>query len=462
MNQPDVHTPEVFKVCVQDSEKPVPAGWVRCVIGRSRDIEFSGEALRSYCFAPWDVIIYDLLLVAAAVNFCDWSKKRSAACWSRSFELHVPVHDPARWNAPPVRDALHDVLRFLTGDAWRIEFVGRQAPVEAPMQQTLPIPANARAVIAFSNGLDSCSVAGWHEAEQGEGSLIRVRVGRGETRLRKTRFTRIPFKVRPHGHSHETSGRSRGFKFAAASGLAAHLSGVSEIIVPESGQGALGPVLVRFAGMYSDYRNHPRFFRLMEAFLEALLGQRLHFRLPRLASTKGESLQAFLTHPRVSRDAAGAELLDTRSCWQDRHYVAVGDGRKRQCGVCAACMLRRLSVHVAGLKEPETTYSWSDLNASDLHAAAPDKYKNKIGPKLRQYALAGTLHLSQLSRLRRHYDYADVISRHAVDLAEATGSNHLDVERWLGELLERHDAQWRSFLDTLSANSFVKQWAGLS
>lgn len=462
MKPPSAYTPEIFRVCVQDSAKPVPEGWVQCRIGKGQDIAFSAEGLRSYCFAPWDAIIYDLLLVAASVNFCDWSRKRPAVCWSRSFELRIPVHDPARWNEPPVRDALHDVLRTLTGDAWKIDFVGREEAVEPPKQQSLPIPANASGVIAFSNGLDSCSVASWHEAEHGEGGLIRVRVGRGETRKRKTRFTRIPFKVKPHGSDHETSGRSRGFKFAAASGLAAHLSGVSEIIVPESGQGALGPVLVRFAGMYSDYRNHPKFFRLMEAFLAALLGRQLHFRLPRLSSTKGESLTAYLTHPGVTLEAARAALLDTRSCWQDRHYVAVGDGRKRQCGICAACMLRRLSMHVAGIEEPENTYSWSDLDAPDLRAAAPEKYKDKIGPKLQQYAMAGTLHLTQLSRMRGQYDYADIVSRRAAELADATGGDHAAVERWLDDLLERHDAQLRSFLATLGANSFVKQWAGLS
>jgi len=417
--------------------------------------------LRSYCFAAWDPIIYDLPLVAATVNFCDWSFRRSALCWERAFDVRIPVHEPARWNDAAVLNALHRVLQLLTGDRWTIVFVARNRPYAPPAEQSLPISTNSRAVIAFSNGLDSHSVAGWFAAENGDDSLIRVRVGRGDkTRPRKVPFTALPFKVRPAGNNHETSGRARGFKFAATSGLAASISNVSEIIVPESGLGALGPVLVRFNRMYSDFRNHPKFFRQMEVFLAALLSRHLTFKQPRLESTKGESLRAYLEHARIDHSAAAVQaLVETRSCWQNRHYVAVGD-HKRQCGICASCMLRRLSMQVAGIEEPDDTYSWENLNAPDLVAAAPVKYKDKIGPALKNYAIAGTLHLTHLARLRSSYDYADIAARHAREIADATGSDQTAVKRWLDEFLQRHEVQWRSFLARLSAGSFVKQWAG--
>jgi hypothetical protein len=238
------------------------------------------------------------------------------------------------------------------------------------------------------------------------------------------------------------------------------LSNVSEIIVPESGSGALGPVLVRYNWMYSDFRSHPKFFRHMEAFLAALLNRQLTFRLPRLESTKGESILTYLEHARVARGAASVQgLVATRSCWQSRRYVSVNE-HKRQCGICASCMLRRLSMHVAGIEEPEETYSWENLNRPDLAAAAPAEYKDKIGPALEKYAIAGTLHLTHLARLRSSYDYPDIAERHARELADATGSNQAAVKRWLDEFLQRHEVQWRSFLATLDAGSFVKQWAG--
>jgi hypothetical protein len=286
-------------------------------------------------------------------------------------------------------------------------------------------------------------------------------VGRGyKNQPRRVPFTALPFKVKGlDNRRRETSQRARGFKFAAASGLAAALANVSDIIVPESGSGALGPVLVRYSGMYSDFRNHPKFFRQMEAFLAALLGRQLSFRQPRLDATKGESLLTYINHAGVNKDAAVAGLLEARSCWQTRHNVSVGDGSRRQCGVCASCMLRRLSMHTAGIQEPEGTYAWENLHAADLVAAAPDKYKDSIGIQ-QDYAIAGTLHLTHLARLRASYDYGDIAARHAREIADATSGDQAAVRRWLDEFLQRHEAQWRSFLATLDAGSFVKQWAG--
>lgn len=448
------------KVSVLETPARLQRGWTPCVI--DTHVKVHPQVLRSYLFAAWDPIIYDLSLVAAAVNFCDWNFKRPADLWERHFELRIPVHEPARWNDAPVRTALHRVLQTLTCDRWDITFVERQSPYPAPTDQALALPQKTQAVTAFSDGLDSYSVANWYAAEHGDDTIVRVHVGRGyKTQPRHTPFTQLPFSVKALGRrKHETSQRGRGFKFAAASGLAAYLANVSDIIVPESGSGALGPVLVRYGGMYSDFRNHPKFFRQMEAFLLALLGRQLHFKQPRLELTKGESLLVYLDHARVNRDAAAQGLREARSCWQKRHNVSVGDGKRRQCGVCASCMLRRLSMHVAGIEEPSGTYSWENLNAPDLVAAAPDKYKKKIGPAQRNYALAGTLHLTHLAWLRSSSDYAGMAARHAREIADATGSDQAAVTRWLDDFLQRHEVQWRNYLATLDARSFVKQWAG--
>ncbi|MBK8545160.1 MAG: hypothetical protein IPL62_17500 [Caulobacteraceae bacterium] len=210
-------------------------------------------------FAPWQPVIYDLSLVAAAINFCDWNCKRPSNIWERRFEVRIPVHEPARWNDPPVRTALQRVLQTLTGDRWDLTFIDRQSPYPSPSDQSLALPSKTQAVIAFSNGLDSYSVGNWYAAEHGDETIVRVHVGRGyKAQPRRVPFTALPFKVKALPKiRHETSQRARGFKFAAASGLAASLANVSDIIVPESGSGALGPVLVRYSGMYSGLPQSP-------------------------------------------------------------------------------------------------------------------------------------------------------------------------------------------------------------
>src|SRR3546814_18925466 len=80
------------------------------------------------------------------------------------------------------------------------------------------------------------------------------------------------------GHtSNESSFRSRGFQFGVVAAIAAHLFGISRIVVPESGQGALGPVLLPLYNIYRDYRNHPSFFRMLERFLSAALDHSVEF-----------------------------------------------------------------------------------------------------------------------------------------------------------------------------------------
>ena len=156
-------------------------GWVPCRIGSN--IEFSTERLETYCFAEWDPIVYDALLVAASIEFADRLQHRPARRWDRRFDLRIPVHDAKHWNSAKVSDALHDAVGFLTGDHWNIEFEQRRKNVLPPGQKRFVIP-DATAVIPFSDGLDSRIVASMAQKELGN-SLIRVRLGsRNRTGLR--------------------------------------------------------------------------------------------------------------------------------------------------------------------------------------------------------------------------------------------------------------------------------------
>ena len=72
----------------------------RVAFDLGRDFKFSTAALESYAFARWEPVIYDAMVVAAAIEFADRTIKRPTRGWTRKIELHIPVLLPIRWADP--------------------------------------------------------------------------------------------------------------------------------------------------------------------------------------------------------------------------------------------------------------------------------------------------------------------------------------------------------------------------
>lgn len=432
---------------------PLREGAIGAPIGEVLQLETAG--LESYFFADWNPVLVDLLVVAAAAEFCDIRRARPEYTWSRRFDVRVAVHDSALWNQPNVRAALEEALRYLTGDVWCFTFVQRRREVPRVAQGRLSLDSGARIIMPYSDGLDSRAVRALVAASQGAGGLVAVRLGAGGVDQPRGKKKRQPFAVVPYKlkrpRQGETSARSRGFKFAAVTGIAALMAGVQRIVVTESGQGAFGPMLAVSGQVYPDYRVHPTFSRRMQRLLHALSGKDVHYEYPRLWSTKGETLKAAqaLSKPPT--------WTDTRSCWQQARHSSV-DGHRRQCGVCAACMLRRMSMFTAGIEEPANTYIWERLSTERLEDGAAAGF-NKITSKMRSYAVAGVLHMDHLADLGESPLHAPSVRRAARETAAALDGDPVAVEQKLREMLVRHGEEWRAFRRSLGAGSFVARLA---
>lgn len=422
-------------------------GYAPCVIGVTVDLD--PRKLATYCFGAWEPLLYDALLVSAVVEYCDRICQRPARGWGRHFDVVVPVDNPRRWEDPLVKSALVDALRKLTGDRWEFSFVSRRTPYPAILQAALQWPQTSSIVMPFSDGMDSRAAATLLRHEP----LVLVRLGKKQIDQpkmsgRRLAFTTVPYKV-PGRDFPETSGRSRGFKFAMVGALAAYLSRATRIAVPESGQGALGPI---FVGHHDgDYRSHPVFLRKMERFVRALLSHEIAYEFPRLWHTKGQTLRAAIA---ATTDTAWRE---TRSCWQPSTQMAL-PGERRQCGFCAACLLRRLSVHAAGESEDADVYMLEDLSAPTLAAGMAAGYNlTKLGEAQQGYAVAGALHLDHLAALSAARDKPHYFGRQMRELAQALNAPVEDVERRSREMLAEHEAEWRAFLRALAPASFIRQ-----
>ena len=436
-----------MKIGVLEPQRSPQRGWSE--VRLNRDIRFSTAALESYAFSTWEPVVFDAMVVAASIEYADVSCRRPSHGWPRWLSIRVPVDDPARWKAAAVSGALRDAVQFLTGDYWSVEFVQRQGGLQEPAGDRFHLFPPSKAVLAYSEGMDSLAVAALARARLGN-DVVRVRVGgKGDASDANGRpFVSVPYRVTVKARHREATLRSRGLKFALISGLAAYLTRANRVIIPESGQGALGPPIVSVGHAYPDYRSHPRFTLRMERLWEALLGQSISYEFPRLWYTKAETLATY-----VALDGDEG-WRSTKSCWRDSRWSSVG-GSWRHCGVCAACMLRRVSVHAAGLSELPETYVCTDMRAATLRSAVDPRFK-RLTPAYREYAIAGIMHMDDLADMAES-GVRRIVRRHATSLARVLRPDGDTEDRLVG-LLERHRQEWRSYLRSLGPGSFVKHW----
>lgn len=443
-------------VDVVERGKKARRGKLRCAI--DENLEFNMSRMETYFFAQWNSVLYDALVVAAAIEFCDMTIRRPAQGWARSFSLRIPVHEPDRWSQNSIVDRLCEALEFLTGDHWDLNFYPRELPAVTPRQNKLELQCEVSAVMPFSDGLDSSAAAALAAHELGR-RFVRVRLGTKKfipngIDLIKEPFAAVPYRVRQGKNRFgESSARSRGFKFALISGMAAFLSGAERIIVPESGQGALGPSLIPVGQAWPDYRSHPRFGKMIENLLHSLFGFRGRFEYFYVWNTKGETFAQALGLPDNNLN-----WKNTRSCWQQNRQIGV-NGKARQCGICAACMLRRLSVFAAGQEEPACTYIWENLRATTFEAGASTNFdKTKITGAMRQYAIAGTLYLEHLATLGDLQANVPRVNAESYWISRSLGLPKDLTTKKLNQLLARHKIEWENFKVSLGPDAFIKNW----
>lgn len=414
-----------------------------------REIKFDAAALDDFDVEGCQPIHYDLLLICAAVEFADrrWKRPRS---WGRNLHVIIPSIATGVWQNPDVVAKLSAALRHLTGDQWSFDFkvAGNKAPI-GERQIPLSFAKSKKFAVPYSEGLDSRAVSALSGTEA-EALCVRVSTNRQRRRPGENYFNQVPFKVLGHT-SNESSFRSRGFQFGVVTAIAAHLFGLSRIVVPESGQGALGPALLPLYNVYRDYRNHPTFFRKMERFLAAALDHSVEFDQPRMWSTKGQTLRKFLTQT----GRPEADLTNTTSCWQKRTVVNFG-GKRRQCGLCAACLLRRMSMHAAEIQEVPDTYVITDLRASSVAQALAVVADDSHRRIMVEYGSVGARHLAQLAALADGPD--EELRAETSEIAEAMSLPYDAALKNMRDMLLEHAREWRSFIDAQGKESFMIGW----
>lgn len=328
-------------------------------------------------------VVDDLLDVIAAVHVVDRLVRRSRAggyTCPRHLTLTVPVAFPERWSAQ--RQPLTALLEWLTGDHWEIEFNGRlgRRRTRVPALLSTGAPEMSRPFVGlYSGGLDSLAgaVAQALDPQFDTGLLVGGQTGGGLKSLQSGQFAALrerlpqvqwrPFQGFWHQagkkeladwfireQSQEKSQRSRALLFLTIGVITALAHDVDTLHVYENGVGAINlPYTAAFAGADQTRAMHPRTLLLMERWLTGLLERPVHIVNPSLWRTKGEMCA------QVAAAGLGDLTALTASCdsYPLRHAI------HKQCGSCTSCVMRRVSLHAAGLHAEDAA---SDQYRDDL------------------------------------------------------------------------------------------------
>lgn len=416
------------------------------------DITFDYEEINRLGYQGVSAIHYDLIVLCAAVEFADKSYRRSNLCWTRRIRVSLPVYELKVWKSSATLRNLRKVLNLLTGDEWDFHFRPYVAtePFESIQQTRLISDEGIIYAMAYSDGIDSICV---HEIYGDNDVSRRVHVGRRQ-QLQKNRldYIHVPLVAKPN-RIHENSGRTRGFKYSMLTSIVAHISEIQRVIVTESGQSSIGPTIQMLLNVYPDYRCHPTFFRAMEQFLDVALGFKISFEQPRLFHTKGETIQEY-KNKRLKSGKDSSVLSSTRSCSLRRFNVSFA-GNLHHCGVCGACLLRRISLFKADLSDPNDHYTVSDLTQNRLDLALHPGYEQK---KLKYLEEIAYVNLKQL------YDFANLfeMSNYTVDwhcskLSFALDLPSDDVKEKLRKLVKNHAIEFKEFINRQGRQSFLQK-----
>ncbi len=312
--------------------------------------------------------IDDLLDVAMAVYVADRlvRRERKDGAWlPRRLRLKIPVAEPTRWEA--LEPQLTSLLEWLTTDQWSFEFVAVQTHHRERPASSLPLTRPDKPFVGlYSGGLDSLAgmVAQALDPSYDAAVLVGAQSGSRLKGLQtehheflKKRLPRLSWEdVRGFRHPYkkgqlkhwdlpeqrqEKSQRARGFLFLVFGAVTAYAYDADTLHVYENGVGAINlPYTSAFGGADMTRATHPK--TLLEAgrLFSALFGRPFRVANPSLFRTKGEMCAQLA-------EAGLADLVNaTKSC--DSYPLREAPD---QCGLCTSCLLRRLSLHAAGLTE---------------------------------------------------------------------------------------------------------------
>jgi hypothetical protein len=430
------------------------------------NLKIDSQALSEYFWREPSSVDLDLVSIAGLVCFADRSIKRGNEGWSREITLDVPVECPDIWRGDDVVGCLSEALGFLTGDAWNFNFHQRNKGYDRSGFLFHAPTGNPAYVMPYSGGLDSYagySRFRWSGIDRE--LLLVTTVVRGDIgqlvnntveRLRLGGYLRVPVGFRKLPHNPEPSYRSRTFLYFLLAAVAAKVVGAKAVLIPESGQGALGPSLVPWGNQHPFQSSHPAFAARLGRFLKAIWGsQAPDFEYPNIWKTKAEVLRGLFEE--FGKSGWGSAV----SCGFNASRAKSRSSLPLHCGICGGCLLRRLALFAGGFQDAheEEPYVWKNLSASNLEDALHSSLRGvKTTPRDVKWALGAVIYNKSLANLAGEAN-DPILLRSALEISESLLMSMDEARSNLQRLLMAHRDEWENFLDFAGPKSWIAKLA---
>ncbi len=374
-------------------------------------------AIRRDNLAP-SVQAWDFAVIASAVAATDKAilRSESADGWTRMIDLHVSLAAPAAWNAR--RSELEEMLRFLTGDFWSLQF--RSGGIKPPKAKK-PERRKADCVCLLSGGIDSL-VGAIDLTAEGRKPIFVSQVVRGDKDTQAKFAASLGGSDRHfqwslavgHPGSSELSTRARSIAFFAFAALAASALRSTkkrpvDIVVPENGFISLNvPLGPGRLGSLSTKTTHPVYMRAIQKVWDAV-GIEAQLVFPYRDRTKGELLRQC-----ADRKKLVSLVGSSTSCGKCQRI-------NQHCGTCLPCLVRRAAFLDAKLRDTTDggylceTLSHSESKDVAAAAAAYLRYKDEGIRRFAGGSLSFALHTER-------EQYESVVARGMDELGKLLSS----------------------------------------
>ena len=300
---------------------------------------------------------FDIMSLATMVYLADTRIERAVHgqdSWSREIELEIPVSNEELWETQIC--TIERMLKFLTGDLWKIELSSRTWQFSRPDE----IKSNKYDEVSlFSGGMDSL-ISTINLMEDGKNTLLISHAGEALTKNAQKNIVNkfdvlypdvlhawldlwmvFPRDYIPEG-GNDNNTRSRSFLFIGYALFAmTGMDNINELLVPENGLIALNvPLDETRVGSFSTRTTHPFYLSLWNELLEGL-GINLSVKNPYWNRTKGEMAEEC-----KNKEVLYETMKLSFSC------SSPGKARWKQlsqqhCGYCVPCLIRRAAMHKA-------------------------------------------------------------------------------------------------------------------